>query len=136
MKRSSIYIGIAGALNILLAVFHAGFHFLFSWNSALQCLSEINSNIIQMLNYCFVIYLAGTGFVQIKYRRILIQSEPGKSILWLIGFVYLARFFMEFIFPGGSVIFGLFILLLVILQWIPLWFTIQKTDRTLHESTA
>lgn len=103
MKTKRLLILIAGAMTILLGLFHVMFWFgLLDWDTQLPLLSVINSNVMQMLNLAVILLLVGLGILMVSLRTEIARTKLGRAILWIMVAFYVARLAEEFIFPEPS----------------------------------
>jgi hypothetical protein len=100
-----------GILFALFGTFHMLFWSMFDWKNELARLSTVNSNIMQMLNIGCGFIVFSFACIFIFYRNEVINSKLGKILLVISGLFYYIRLVMEFVFPEGSLVFGLILLL-------------------------
>ncbi|MGL1885576.1 MAG: hypothetical protein OCD76_03585 [Reichenbachiella sp.] len=117
INKSLLYF--AGIAHILIFILHLFFWRLFDWSAQLALLSVVNSNIMQMLNCCMVILFTGISYLLVFEQKELLTTRLGKMILVFLSLFWLARLVMEFVFPGGDLVFGLFLLLVAVSLIIP-----------------
>jgi hypothetical protein len=111
---------IIGGINFLLfGLFHLTFWHGLDWGNELIKLTEINSNVMQMLNIGIVVFMLAFGVIMIFYRKEILSSKLGRALLITFSLFWLARLVGEFAFPGGSIIFGLILFLCVLIYLIP-----------------
>jgi hypothetical protein len=111
-----------GGINFLLfGLFHISFWFLpfLDWKNELSKLTQINSNVLQMLNIGIAVFLLSFGFIMLSYRREILNFTLGRALLIIFSLFWLARLVGEFVFPGSSIIFGLIFSLCVLIYLIP-----------------
>jgi hypothetical protein len=89
------------------------------WKNELIKLTEINSNVMQMLNIGISVFLLAFGFMMLSYRREILNSALGRALLIVFALFWLARLIGEFAFPGGSIILGFILFLCVLIYLIP-----------------
>lgn len=118
-KLRNTLVIIGGIFFIVFGLFHISFWFLFDWQNELAKLNEVNSNVMQMLNIGTVLLLLSFGCILLFYRREILNTRLGKAILIISSLYFFARLIAEFVFPGGSIIFGLILLLCVMIYLIP-----------------
>jgi hypothetical protein len=123
MEKLKKTLVIIGGINLLLwGLFHISFWFApfpIDWKNELIKLTEMNSNVMQMLNIGIVVFLLAFGFTMLFYRREILNSALGKALLIVFSLFWLARLVGEFAFPGGSIILGLILFLCVLIYLIP-----------------
>jgi len=111
---------IIGGINFLLfGLFHLTFWHGLDWGNELVKLTEINSNVMQMLNIAVTIYLLSAGFIMLFYRKEILTSALGKALLISFALFWLARLVGEFAFPGSSIVLGIILLLCVLIYLVP-----------------
>lgn len=119
MKGKLIIVG--GIIFIIMGLFHLAFYFLFDWKNQLNNLSQINSNILQMLNYGTALVLFSLGFILIRFRDDIKNSKLGKALLIFASLFYFTRLVMEFVFPGSSLFLGAILLIFSLIYLIPVF---------------
>jgi hypothetical protein len=118
---------IIGGINFLFfGLFHLSFWYGLDWKNELIKLTEMNSNVMQMLNIGISVFLLAFGFLMLFYRREVLNSALGKALLIIFALFWLARLVGEIIFPGGSMIFGFILFLVVLIYLIP---ALMKADK-------
>jgi hypothetical protein len=113
---------IVGGINFLLfGLFHISFWFspFLDWKNELVGLTQINSNIMQMLNIGISVLLLSFGVIMLSFCSEILYSALGRALLIVSSLFWLARLIGEFVFPGSSIIFGLILLLCVLVYLIP-----------------
>jgi len=124
MEKLRKILVIIGGINFLLfGLFHLSFWYGLDWKNELIKLTEINSNVMQMLNIGISVFLLAFGFIMIFYRREILNSKLGSALLITFSLFWLARLVGELAFPGGSIIFGVILFLLVLIYLIPVIIT-------------
>ena len=119
-RKNLVIIG--GITSILWGLFHISFWFApfpIDWKNELIKLTEMNSNIMQMLNIAVTVFLLAFGFIMLFYCREILNSALGKALLIVFALFWFARLIGEIAFPGGSIIFGVILFLLVLIYLIP-----------------
>lgn len=111
MKLRKRIIAIDGVVLILYGLFHAAFWNAFDWDSDLQKISVINSNVMQMLNIGLITLLISLGIVLMIYTKEIANTKLGKALLLTVALFFIVRGISEFIFPESSIISALFIFL-------------------------
>lgn len=114
-----IMISIGGVLSVLFGLFHLSFWILFDWKNELLKISIENRNIMQMLNIGSSIILLSFGYILLFNRNEVINTKIGKTILIILAIFYFARLIMEFVFSGGSFLFGFILFICVLIYLIP-----------------
>ena len=121
MKESFEYLVLSGGIiSILIAAFHFAFWFLFKWKESLAPLSQLNNNIMLLLNYCLAAFFLLAGIILIIYRQEMISTRIGHAFLFLMGSVLAVRLILEFALPGSSLLMEGFLLILIAMFYIPL----------------
>lgn len=113
---------IIGGVNFLMwGLFHISFWFasFLDWKNELIKLTEINSNVMQMLNIGISVFLLSFGVIMLSYCREILNFALGRALLIIFALFWLARLVGEFVFPGGSIIFGLILFLCILIYLIP-----------------
>jgi len=111
---------IIGGVNFLLfGLFHLTFWHGLDWSNELSKLTKINSNVMQMLNIAVAVFLLSSGFIMLFYRKEILNSALGKALLISFALFWLARLVGEFAFPGGSVVFGIILFIVVLIYLVP-----------------
>jgi len=111
---------IIGGINFLLfGLFHLTFWRALNWKSELVKLTEINSNVMQMLNIGISVFMLTFGFIMLFYRIEISNSALGKALLIAFALFWLARLVGEIVFPGGSIMLGIILILCVLIYLIP-----------------
>jgi hypothetical protein len=89
---------VGGILNLLLAVFHMLFPWIFAWGEDLQGLSPVNRAIVYTFQSVMVFVLVAFAYLSIVHRIDVVTSRLGRSVLFLIGTVWLIRAVAEVVF--------------------------------------
>jgi len=119
-RKNLVIIG--GVTSILWGLFHISFWFAPSpidWKNELIKLTEMNSNIMQMLNVGISVFLLAFGILMLFYRREVANTALGKALLTVFALFWFARLIGEIAFPGGSIALGVFLFLCVLIYLIP-----------------
>jgi len=120
MEKVRKILVIIGGINFLLfGLFHLSFWYGLDWKNELIKLTEINSNVMQMLNIGISVFLLSFGVIMLFYRREILNSALGRALLIVFSLFWLARLVGEFTFPGNSLILGLILFLCVLIYLIP-----------------
>jgi hypothetical protein len=120
MEKYRHILVIIGGINFLLfGLFHLSFWYGLDWKNELIKLTEINSNVMQMLNIGIAVFLLAFGFLMLSYRREILNSALGKALLIIFSLFWLARLIAEVVFPGSSIALGFILLLCVLIYLIP-----------------
>jgi nitrate reductase gamma subunit len=80
-RKNLVIIG--GITSLLWGLFHVSFWFApfpIDWKNELVKLTEMNSNIMQMLNIGISVFLLAFGFIMLFYRREILNSALGKAL--------------------------------------------------------
>jgi len=120
LRKNLVIIG--GITSLLWGLFHISFWFApfpIDWKNELLKLTEMNSNIMQMLNIGISVFLLAFGFIMLFYRREILNSALGKALLIVFALFWLARLIGEIAFPGGSIALGVILFLCVLIYLIP-----------------
>jgi len=120
LRKNLVIIG--GITSLLWGLFHISFWFApfpIDWKNELIKLTEMNSNIMQMLNVGISVFLLAFGFIMLFYRREILNSALGKALLIVFALFWLARLIGEIAFPGGSIALGVILFLCVLIYLIP-----------------
>ncbi|MBN1953305.1 MAG: hypothetical protein JW801_19015 [Bacteroidales bacterium] len=118
-KTNSFLLLAGGILNILGALFHFAFWYLFNWKDTLSTLSTIDRNIMLMLNYCLATFFLLIGIMCIRFRKNITESLLGRFLLLTLGIVYAVRLALEFILPGGTIFMAAFLAVMILCFFIP-----------------
>jgi len=114
---------IIGGINLLLwGLFHISFWFApfpIDWKNELIKLTEMNSNVMQMLNIAVTVTLVAFGFIMIFYRSEVSNTALGRALLIAFAIFWLARLVGEIAFPGGSIGLGIVLFLCMLIYMIP-----------------
>ena len=108
-----------GVLFILGGIFHLLFWKFLDWKNELPKISEVNSNVMQMLNIGLIVLFLSFGFIMIYLRNEILSSRLGKALLIFSSLFFLVRLIEEFVFPGSSVIAGIILLVYTLIYLIP-----------------
>jgi len=127
MKKIKNVLVIIGGINFLLfGLFHLTFWHGLNWGNELIKLTEINSNVMQMLNIGIVVFMLTFGFITLFYRKEILSSKLGRALLIAFSLFWLARLIGEFAFPGGSITLGVILFLCVLIYLIPALITNKR----------
>ena len=118
-KFRNILVIIGGINFIFWGLFHLTFWKALDWKNELVKLTEINSNVMQMLNIGISVFLLTSGFIMVFYRSEISNSALGGALLISFAIFWLARLVGEIAFPGGSIGFGIVLVLCVLIYLIP-----------------
>jgi hypothetical protein len=120
MEKFRNILVIIGGINFLLfGLFHLTFWKALDWKNELPKLTEINSNVMQMLNIGISVFLLAFGLMMLFYRIEISNSALGRVLLIIFALFWLARLIGELVFPGGSIAFGIILFLCVLVYLIP-----------------
>jgi len=120
MEKFRNILVIIGGINFLFfGLFHLSFWHALDWKNELVKLTEINSNVMQMLNIGISVFLLSFGFIMLVYRNEILHSGLGRALLIIFALFWLARLIGEFAFSGGSIVFGIVLFLCVVVYLIP-----------------
>jgi hypothetical protein len=87
-----------GILNLLLAVFHLLFPWIFAWSEDLQPVSAANRAIIYTFQSVMVFVLLAFAYISIVHKADLVATRLGRTVLLLIGIVWIIRGIAEVVF--------------------------------------
>jgi len=119
-RKNLVIIG--GVTSLLWGLFHISFWFApfpIDWKNELMKLTEMNSNIMQMLNVGISVFLLAFGFLMLIYRKEIANSALGRALLIIFSLFWLARLIGEIVFPGGSIVLGVILFLCVLIYLLP-----------------
>ena len=122
MKKTKNIFVIIGGINLLLwGLFHLSFWLEPYWKEANEMLksNEMWSNALHLLNIAVTVFLLAFGFIMLVYRKEILTSKLGRSILFSVALFWLARLVGELAFPGGSIALGIIFLLCVLIYLLP-----------------
>ena len=104
-----LLIKLGGIYNIILVVFHLLFWRVFNWKDDLRSLSFLNKQTMQVLNLCLTIVFVIFAYVSLVHTSELLSTPLGKTLLFSMALLWLARTAMQIIFyklkHWGSVVF-------------------------------
>jgi hypothetical protein len=124
MKTNLILLRITGFICLLFALFHLAFSRLFSWDTALACLTTSDRAIMLTYHYISILILGFMTLVLFFQPRTLLHSNLKYSVLGMFILFFAIRIFTEFslfgFFPPRSYIIILMCGLPVIMMTIPL----------------
>jgi hypothetical protein len=118
-KIRNILVITGGIIFLLFGLFHLSFWHGLDWKNELVKLTEMNSNVMQMLNIGIAVFLLSFGFLMLFYRKEFLKSALGRALLIIFALFWLARLIGEIAFPGGSIGFVVFLFLCVVIYLIP-----------------
>ena len=118
-KFRKILVIIGGINFIFFGLFHISFWFTTEWKCEVIKLTQLFSNVMQMLNIGISVFLLAFGFIMLFYRNEILNSSLGRTLLIVFSLFWLARLVGELAFPDGSIIFGIILFLLVLIYLIP-----------------
>ncbi|MDR0332700.1 MAG: hypothetical protein LBI15_04475 [Dysgonamonadaceae bacterium] len=122
MEKFRNILVIIGGINFLLfGLFHIAFWFdpVIDWKNELPKLTELNSNIMQLLNIAISVFFLAFGFMMLCYRREILNSTLGRALLFIFALFWLVRLVGEIVFPGGFIIAGVIFFISVLIYSIP-----------------
>jgi hypothetical protein len=120
---------IGGIIFLLFGLYHLSFWYGLDWKNELIKLTEINSNVMQMLNIGISVFLLSFGFIMLAYRREILNSALGRALLIIFALFWFARLVGELAFPGSSIILGIILFLIVLIYLIPAISINKKADK-------
>jgi hypothetical protein len=129
MEKFRNILVIVGGVNFLLfGLFHIGFWFdpVMDWKNELIKLTQLNSNVMQMLNLAIIVLFLSFGFVMLFYRKEMSNSALGRALLIAFALFWLVRLIAEIVFPGGFIVLGIMLFLCVLIYLIPAIITSKK----------
>ena len=118
-KFRSILVIIGGINFIFWGLFHLTFWKALDWKNELAKLTEINSNVMQMLNIAVTVCLLSFGFIMLFYHGEISNTALGRALLIIFALFWLARLVGEIAFPGGAIGLGIVFFLCVLIYLIP-----------------
>ena len=118
-KLKNILVIIGGVNFLLFGLFHLTFWHGLEWKNELVKLTQLNSNVMQMLNIAVTVCLLAFGLIMLFYRTEILNTGLGTALLITFALFWLARLIGEFAFPGGSTVLGIVLLLCVLIYLIP-----------------
>jgi hypothetical protein len=125
-KFNKIFVIIGGVNFLFWGLFHLTFRKALDWKNELQKLTELNSNVMQMLNIGIAVFMLAFGISMLVYQNEFLYSALGRALLIIFALFWLARLVREFAFPGGSIIVGFVLFLCVQIYLIPAIIVKQK----------
>jgi hypothetical protein len=129
MEKFRKILVIVGGVNFLLfGLFHIAFWFdpVMDWKNELIKLTQLNSNVMQMLNLAIIVFFLSLGFIMLLYRKEFLNSALGKALLIIFALFWLVRLVAEIVFPGGFIVLGVMLFLCVLIYLIPAIITNKK----------
>jgi hypothetical protein len=125
-KIRNLFVVLGGSIYLLLGLFHTTFWKMFDWEKELTKLSQVNSNLMQMLNIGITIMVISLGIILIIYRKEVQSSKLGRALLIVSFLFFLGRMIAEFYFPGGSTAFGMILLLVTLVYLFPAVYVVKE----------
>lgn len=104
MKTKKVLITTGGVLFLLFGTLHLYFWKLFDWNHTLKKLSQVNRNVMQLLNIGLIVLLFSLGLILLIFRKALMTTNLGRAIFFASSVFFFVRFHIDFVLPGGSII--------------------------------
>jgi hypothetical protein len=126
-KFRNILVIIGGVNFLLFGLFHIGFWFdpVMDWKNELIKLTQLNSNVMQMLNLAIIVLFLAFGFI-LYYRKEMLNSALGKALLIIFALFWLIRLIAEIVFPGRFIVLGIMLFLCVLIYLLPAIITNKK----------
>lgn len=93
-------LAIGGVYNLALIIFHLFFWKLFSWKKDLKRIAAINQATMQVMNIALIFIFAIFAYISFFHTNELLTTSLGKSLLVLVGFLWLFRAVLQIIFYG------------------------------------
>lgn len=87
-----------GVYNIILVIFHLLFWRIFNWKEDLRSLTFLNRSTMQVVNLSLTIVFVMFAYISLVHTSELLSSPLGKSLLFSISLLWLARSAMQVIF--------------------------------------
>lgn len=112
-------VSIGGITFLFFGLFHMSFWLIFDWKRELIKLNLVNSNLMQMMNIGIIVIMLALGAVLLIYKKDILSSGLGKAVLMLSSIFFFVRLIAEFIYPGGSIALGVFLLLCSMIYLVP-----------------
>jgi len=91
-------IKLGGIYNIILVVFHLFFWRIFNWKEDLRSLSFLNRQTMQVVNLSLTIVFVIFAYISLTHTNELLSTQLGKSLLFSIALLWLARTAMQAVF--------------------------------------
>ena len=93
-------LNIGGVYNLALIIFHLFFWKLFSWKKDLKRIAAINQATMQVMNITLIFIFAIFAYISFFHTNELLTTSLGKSLLVLVGLLWLFRAVLQIIFYG------------------------------------
>jgi len=123
--NNEIILTIGGAYVVALIIFHLFFWKLFSWKKDLKRITPINRATMQVMNIALIFIFLIFAYISFFYIDELLTTSLGKTLLLLIGLLWLFRSLLQIIFYGlknkTSLLFFVYFLLGGIIYLYPLF---------------
>jgi hypothetical protein len=130
-KTINILFITAAILIILGAVFHMAFWYIFRWNTTLSGTTEINRNILYILNTLMILIFIGMAVISLFSRNELISTKTGKIILIWFALFWFLRVILEIILLKNNA--SIFIIILCsflgFVYSLPLFYKLNKPEK-------
>lgn len=91
---------IGGVYNLALIIFHLFFWKLFSWKKDLKRIAAINQATMQVMNITLIFIFAIFAYISFFHAYELLTTSLGKSLLVLVGLLWLFRAVLQIVFYG------------------------------------
>ncbi len=101
-NTTNIFLISSGIMNSLFLIFHLMFYHLFEWEKTLSCLNGSDSGIMLTFNLICILFLVMMTFFPFLFRKDLLETRMGKSLLIVFAMFYSIRIVCEFLFFGFS----------------------------------
>lgn len=97
---NEIVLTVGGVYIVALIIFHLLFWKLFSWNKDLKRITPINRATMQVMNIALILIFTIFAYISFFHTNELLTTSLGKTLLLLIGFLWLFRALLQIIFYG------------------------------------
>jgi len=91
---------IGGVYIVALIIFHLLLWKLFSWKKDLKRITPINRSTMQVINIALIFVFAIFAYISFFHTSELLSTSLGKTLLMLIGLLWLFRAVLQIIFYG------------------------------------
>ena len=118
-KFRKTMVSIGGITFLFFGLFHMSFWLIFDWKTELLKLNLVNSNLMQMMNIGIIVMMLALGCVLLFFKRDILNSGLGKAVLFLSAIFFFVKLIAEFIYPGGSIALGAFLLICSLIYLVP-----------------
>jgi len=95
---SDTLLAVGGIYNLLFAVFHLLFWWIFDWKNDLASLTPINRAIMQVINLCLTFVFSIFGVLSLAYPFQMLQAGLGRTLTSMIAAFWFLRAIEQVIF--------------------------------------